>query len=101
MMSMLSRAARRLITCCGRKMAGKHHYVSQFHLRRFLDPDSASGRDPWLWVGDIATRKVKRRAPKNLAWARGMFDGPGGFEEAEKTIETFLATEVEGRAAEA
>lgn len=30
-----------------------------------------------------------------------MFGGPGGFEEAEKTIETFLATEVEGPAAEA
>jgi hypothetical protein len=81
-------------------MPGKHHYVSQFHLRRFLDPDSASGRDPWLWVGDIATRTVKRRAPKNLAWARGMFDGPGGFEDTEASIETFLANKVEGPAAE-
>jgi hypothetical protein len=80
-------------------MAEKHHYISQFHLRQFLDPDSASGRDPWLWVGDLATRTVKRRAPKNLAWTRGMFDGPGGFEEAEKTIERFLATEVEAPAA--
>jgi hypothetical protein len=82
-------------------MASKHHYISQFHLRQFLDPESASSRDPWLWVGDIATGTVKRRAPKNLAWARGMFDGPGGFEQAEKTIETFLATEVEGPAADA
>jgi len=82
-------------------MAGKQHYVSQFHLRRFLDPDSASGRAPWLWVGEIATRTVKRRAPKNLGWARAMFDGPGGFEESAKTIETFLATEVEAPAAEA
>lgn len=82
-------------------MAGKHHYISQFHLRRFLDPDSTCSRDPWLWIGDLSTRTVKKRAPKNLAWARGMFDGPGGFEEAEKRIEAFLATEVEAPAADA
>jgi len=81
-------------------MAGKHHYISQFHLRRFLDPESVSGRDPWLWVGDIASGTVKRRAPKNLAWARGMFDGPGGFEDAGNTIEKFLATKVERGAAQ-
>jgi Protein of unknown function (DUF4238) len=81
-------------------MADKHHYVSQFHLRHFIDPNSASTPDPWLWVGDLKTKKIKRRAPKNLAWSRGMFDGPGGFADPNTSLEKHLA-EIESAAAQA
>ncbi len=82
-------------------MSQKDHYVSQFHLRQFLDPLSIGTRDPWVWVGDIPTGKVKRRAPKKFAWSRGMFDGPGGLEDETKTLEDHLACEVEPAAAKA
>ncbi len=82
-------------------MATKDHYVSQFHLRQFIDPDSASLKDPWLWVGNLKTRDVQRRAPKNMAWVRGMFEGIGCRSDGSDSIETLLATEIEPAAAKA
>jgi hypothetical protein len=75
----------------GWEMPNKHHYVSQFHLRHFVDLDTVNTRDPWVWVGDVATKTVKKRAPKNLAWARGMFDGPGGIADRDAKLEDLLA----------
>ncbi len=78
---------------------GAQHYVSKFHLRMFCDPTSAATPDPWLWLGEIATGSVRRRSPKNVGTLPDFFDGPGGFESPDVTIETFLANEVEGPAA--
>jgi hypothetical protein len=80
-------------------MAGRHHYVAQFHLRGFINPAVDGSADPWLWVADCKTGTVKRRSPKNFGWSRGLFDGPGGLANREATLESFLAKEVEGPAA--
>jgi hypothetical protein len=80
-------------------MAGRHHYVAQFHLRGFIDPAVDGSADPWLWVADCKTGTVKRRSPKNFGWSRGLFDGPGALANREATLESFLAKEVEGPAA--
>ncbi|MGH6912070.1 MAG: DUF4238 domain-containing protein, partial [Phenylobacterium sp.] len=58
-------------------MSAQHHYVSQFHLRQFTDPDSLALKDPWLWVGSVPNGPIKRRAPKNVGTKTLMFDGPG------------------------
>jgi hypothetical protein len=68
-------------------MSASHHYVSQFHLRQFLDIDSLGNRDPWLWQGWVANESVKRRAPKNLGTERLLFDGPGGLRDRSATLE--------------
>lgn len=80
-------------------MNSRHHYVSQFHLRGFTDPEVAKLQEPWLWVGDCATGLIERRAPKNLAWSTDLFAGPGGLADRESSLEAFLATHVEGPAA--
>ena len=79
----------------------RQHYVSRFHLSAFCDPASTGTRDPWLWIGATADQSVRRRSPKNVATVPGLFDGPGGFSEAEASLETFLANDVEGPAAAA
>lgn len=79
----------------------KHRYVSKFHLRQFLDPDSMSHKDPWLWQGFIAGGPAKRRAPKNVGTKSLMFNGPGGLANRESTLEIFLANQIEGPAAHA
>src|SRR5947209_20426513 len=84
-----------------RQMGAQHHYVSKFHLRQFLDPDSLSQTDPWLWQGFVPDGAIKRRAPKNVGTKSLMFDGPGGLADRESTLESFLANEVEGPAADA
>lgn len=58
-------------------------------------------KDPWLWQGFVPDGPVKRRAPKNVGTASLMFDGPGGLADRDATLESFLAQEVEGPAAEA
>jgi hypothetical protein len=80
-------------------MAGRHHYVAQFHLRGFIDRAADGSADPWLWVADCKTGTVRRRSPKNFGWSLGLFEGPGGLANREATLESFLAKEVEGPAA--
>lgn len=80
-------------------MASRDHYVSQFHLRGFTDPRVTKAQEPWLWVADCDTGSIARRAPKNVAWARGLFAGAGGLVDRQKTIEAFLASAVESPAA--
>jgi len=80
-------------------VAGRHHYLSQFHLRGFTDPNVRKPQEPWLWVGDCATGSIQRRAPKNLAWSSGLFAGPGGLADQKSSLESFLATQVESPAA--
>ncbi len=82
-------------------MGAQHHYVSKFHLRQFTDPDSLALKDPWLWQGLVRDGSVKRRAPKNVGTVSLMFDGTGGLADRDATLESFLAHEVEGPAAEA
>jgi hypothetical protein len=77
------------------------HYVSKFHLSAFCDPASTNTPNPWLWIGSLADQSIRRRSPKNIATAAGIFDGPGGFAEPGASLETFLANEVEGPAATA
>jgi len=80
-------------------MAGRHHYVSRFHLRGFVDPAATDTPDPWLWVGDFQQHTVVRRSPGNIGWQRGLFDGQGGFANHNLSLESHLSKEVEGPAA--
>jgi hypothetical protein len=82
-------------------MADRHHYVAQFHLRGFLDPESIGSRDPWLWMGDCADGEVRRRSPQNLGWKRGLYDQPGAFSSPDANLEEHLAEQIEGPAAAA
>lgn len=42
-------------------MATKAHTVPRFHLNHFVSPE-CEGPEPFVWVGDISTGTVKRRA---------------------------------------
>src|SRR5262249_15951485 len=44
------------------------------------------------------TGEIARRSPKNVSIARGIYDGPGGFAESDKSIEAHLA-KIESEAA--
>ena len=85
----------------GWTLASQQHYISKFHLNQFLDTDSLSTKDPWLWQGFVRDGTVKRRSPKNVGTASLMFDGPGCLADRDATLESFLANEVEGPAAAA
>ena len=82
-------------------MSSRDHYVSQFHLRGFTDPTAHQPLEPWLWVGERASSEIRRKSPKNLAWSRGLFQGPGSLQDRKSTLENFLSIQVESPAANA
>jgi hypothetical protein len=45
----------------------KHHYLPQFYLREFTDPDVPHGHDPYIWVYSLAKCTWRRRGPHNVA----------------------------------
>jgi len=45
----------------------KGHYIPQFYLRGFTDPDLPDGHDPFVWIYGTDDRRWRRRAPKNVA----------------------------------
>src|SRR5215467_7966171 len=69
-----------------------HHYVPQFYLKGFLDPDSVQTADPWLWVANLSIGEVKRRAPKNVA-ARAGYNAISGSTESEPAEEVLSQLE--------
>lgn len=67
----------------------RHHYVPQFYLRGFVDPDTPSGHEPYLWLHEPGSGWEKR-APKNAAERTGYYAFPDSegnqSEEAERML---------------
>lgn len=72
-------------------LSTRAHTVPKFYLNGFVAPGSEASPDPFLFLGSVATHEVKRRSPKNISIKRGLYDGPGGFTEPDKTIEEHLS----------
>lgn len=71
-------------------MATRAHTVPKFQLEGFCSSDARNGRTPALWVGSLSTGEIKQRAPSNLGIARGLYDGPGAFEDITASMEAHL-----------
>ena len=75
----------------------KHHFVPQFYLKGFVDPASEGRPNPYLWVVDLQSQILQRRAPKNVASLTGFYDG-AALGNGAPTIET-LYSQIERKAA--
>lgn len=58
-------------------MKKRHHFIPQFYLKGFCDPETPSGQAPFLWVRAIHSDAVYRRAPNNLAAEIGCYKCEG------------------------
>ena len=54
----------------------KHHYVSQFYLKKFCDPNTPSGHTPYIWVNDRKNTGWKKSSPANCAYAIDLYSIP-------------------------
>lgn len=52
-----------------------HHFVPQFYLRSFRDPNVPEGQEP-IWIADFKEGTVERRAPKNSGKKAGYYAFP-------------------------
>jgi hypothetical protein len=73
--------------------ATRAHTVPRFYLRGFVAPESegVAKMDPFVWLGSLTTSDIGRRSPKNISTEIGYYDGPGGFESADASIERHLS----------
>jgi hypothetical protein len=97
------RCARRAIsekaTCCdiggavrrGTGVSTRAHTVPKFYLNGFVAPGSEREQNPSVWVGSLTSGEITRRSPKNISISRGLYDGRGGFDEQDTTLEAHLA----------
>jgi hypothetical protein len=72
-------------------MSTRAHTVPKFYLNGFASPESEHERNPFVWVASLSNGEITKRSPKNISISRGLYDGRGGFEEADATIEAHLA----------
>lgn len=72
-------------------MSTRAHTVPKFYLNGFVAPGSEHERDPFVWVGSLTTGEITKRSPKNISISRGLYDGRGGFEELDATVEAHLS----------
>lgn len=73
------------------KQATRAHTVPKFYLSGFLDPSTNGIEGPYLWLGSIADGRVSCKSPKNVSVLNRYYDGPGGFEGQDITLEKHLA----------
>ena len=55
-------------------MDEKHHFVPQFYLSAFIDPNSQDQPSPFLWVADVQQKTVKKRSAKNVAYITDFYE---------------------------
>lgn len=48
-------------------MAESQHYIPQFYLREFIDPETPNGYEPYVWKYEHESKKWKKKSPKNIA----------------------------------
>ncbi len=75
----------------------RHHYVSQFYLEAFADPDSED-EAPFLWVFERGVEEPKPLAPKNVAVQTHYYSVRTAEGEKSDAMEQFLGA-IEGAAA--
>ncbi len=72
-------------------MSTRAHTVPKFYLNGFVATGSERERNRFVWIASLATGEIAKRSPKNISIARGLYDGRGGPEEPNATIEAHLA----------
>jgi hypothetical protein len=50
------------------------HYIPQFYLNYFTDPNVPSLHSPYVWVLNKKSESIKNKAPKNIAYEKGYND---------------------------
>jgi len=48
-------------------MSESQHYIPQFYLREFADPETPNGYEPYVWVYEHESKRWKKKSPKNIA----------------------------------
>jgi hypothetical protein len=73
-------------------VAKDQHFLPQFYLRQFVDPNTPPGQEPYVWLFEMSERRWRRRAPKNVASLRYYYAYRDENDQLINMIEPHLAT---------
>lgn len=76
----------------------RHHYIPQFYLKGFTDPDTPEAYKPYVWVYSLEKSAWQKRAPNNVARKSGYYTLVDESGEPTEELETELS-HLEGNAA--
>ncbi len=79
-------------------MAESQHYIPQFYLREFTDPETPNGHEPYVWVYEHESKKWKKKSPKNIASKPDFYSFVDQEDKRRNEIEKGLST-IEGKTA--
>ena len=48
-------------------MSESQHYIPQFYLREFTDPETPASYEPYVWMYEHESKKWKNKSPKKIA----------------------------------
>ena len=73
-------------------MAKNQHFLPQFYLRQFVDPDTPVNQEPYVWLFDLPARRWRKRAPKHVASLRHYYAVRDEDDQLINLLEPNLAT---------
>lgn len=79
-------------------MSESQHYIPQFYLREFTDPETPNGHEPYVWVYGHESKKWKKKSPKNIASKPNFYSFIDQEGKKRDEIEKGLST-IEGKTA--
>lgn len=74
----------------------KQHYVPQCYLREWVDPNTPSGQEPYVWIFNRGEKKGRRKAPSNIFVEKDLYTLKLKSGDKSYVIEEALS-ELEGR----
>ena len=72
-------------------IAKNQHFLPQFYLRQFVDPETPSDNEPYVWLYDLTEHRWRQKAPKNVAALRHYYAYRGGDNNPINLVEPHLA----------
>ncbi len=55
-------------------MGQKQHFIPRFYLSAFVDPETPSGHEPYVWIADLKNRSVSKKAPRSIARENNFYE---------------------------
>lgn len=62
------------------------HIIPQCYLKQFVDPNTPTGYEPYVWIFERDTKVGKKKAPKNILAETDFYTLEGGDYSIEKTL---------------
>lgn len=72
-------------------MGAGHHFLPQFYLKGFTDPDPPKGHAPFLWIYNFDERRWRKRSPANAAKKTGFYLSTTEWGETHDLLERSLS----------